>query len=303
MNKLRVSSFLLLSSFILVLFSCTDTRKSLNPQPPIKSTNLEFWNDGKAEVSSYKLSQARYGEIHEGNAVLVYVTEPFSTKSWTKADNFSPDNKEVLKLNFTKKFNTGVYPYSMMTSSFFPLKAGKSSLKIACSSQEWCGHTYMEMKNKSDYNLQIHSYFQTEAQEPFTIQKNYLEDDFWTILRLNPEELPLGETKVIPSFFYLRLMHKDAKAYTCSITKVKKSDSEMTYSLFYPELKRTVLIHYESTFPHRIVSWEETYTSGWGAKAKTLSTTATLIKTIRTDYWNKHSNKDSGLRKDLGLDN
>ena len=52
----------------------------MNDTPKEKQLSQEFkgyWYAGKAEVSSYKLEQARYGEIREGNAVLVYVTEDF----------------------------------------------------------------------------------------------------------------------------------------------------------------------------------------------------------------------------------
>ena len=81
-----------------------------------------YWYNNEAEISSYALSQARYGEVHKGKAVLVYVTEPFSPDKNTKADAPSDGNISVLKLNFMKKFNTGIYPYSMMTSIFFPLR-------------------------------------------------------------------------------------------------------------------------------------------------------------------------------------
>ena len=38
------------------------------------------WFDGYAEISSYSLDQSRYGEVREGNAVLIYVTEDFLKK-------------------------------------------------------------------------------------------------------------------------------------------------------------------------------------------------------------------------------
>ncbi|MEM6807488.1 MAG: septum formation inhibitor Maf, partial [Bacteroidota bacterium] len=46
-----------------------------------------YWYKGEAEISSYKLEQARYGEIHEGHSVLVYVTEDFSKSKQVKLDN------------------------------------------------------------------------------------------------------------------------------------------------------------------------------------------------------------------------
>ena len=81
----------------------------------------EYWYAGLAEVSGYDLLQSRYGEIHEGKAAMIFVTEPFSKKKQVKLDNpgqAGKDNTSVLKLNSTRKFLTGIYPYSMMTSVF-----------------------------------------------------------------------------------------------------------------------------------------------------------------------------------------
>ena len=33
----------------------------------------DYWYQGKAELSSYTLEQARYGEIHKGEAVYFYI--------------------------------------------------------------------------------------------------------------------------------------------------------------------------------------------------------------------------------------
>ena len=128
-----------LSSIFLI---CTPMLVEENITPANKKQFDDYWYAGDAEITSYTLSQDRYGEIHDGQAVLVFVTEPFSPSANTKADR--PDNKSVsvLKLNYTKKFNTGVYPYSMMNSTFFPIDNGQHSMKISSSSQEWCGHTY-----------------------------------------------------------------------------------------------------------------------------------------------------------------
>ncbi|MFK8102170.1 MAG: septum formation inhibitor Maf [Saprospiraceae bacterium] len=260
-----------------------------------------YWYNGEAEITSYELSQARYGELHDGKAVLVFVTEPFSPQTFTKADRAGAKDVSVLKLNATKKFNTGIYPYSIMTSSFFPFENGKYSMKISSSSQEWCGHTYMELNHKKDYEVQIHSYFQGENKADLKLKTSLLEDDFWTRIRLHPEDLPMGKIKVIPAFSALRLLHKDMAAYRCEASQTS-DESSHTYMLFYPDLKRSLAIRYEKKFPHTILSWEESYASGWGNNRKKMTTTATRIKTIRSDYWNKNTPQDIVFRKELGLE-
>ena len=38
----------------------------------------KHWGDGKAELDRYALTQPRYGELRQGTAVLIFVTEDFS---------------------------------------------------------------------------------------------------------------------------------------------------------------------------------------------------------------------------------
>ena len=294
-------SQVLLALLLLILFP----QSGQNPPSDVVTDpeDLAYWYNSEAEISSYSLSQARYGEIHEGHAVLVFVTEPFSAMKNTKSDTPADDDVSVLKLNFTKKFNTGIYPYSMMTSTFFPFENGMHSLKISMSSQEWCGHTYMELRNRNkQFDLQLSSYFEGESFNGVSLKKDNLEDDIWTMIRLNPTGLPLGDMKMIPSFFSLRLMHKELKAYDCVTSQSKVNGTWTSYTINYPELERKLTIQFESQFPHRIISWNETYYSGSGYNRKLLTTSAQLIETLKTDYWRKNSNKDLHLRKELGLE-
>lgn len=287
---------------MMLLVSCVVKEKSV-AEPVINNfVPQDYWYSNDAEISSYTLKQARYGEIREGNAVLIFVTEPFSVKSNTKADNPNKNDVSVLKLNLTKKFNTGIYPYSLMTSTFFPYENGEHSLKVSFSSQEWCGNTYMELRNKEQFETQISSYFEGESIKDGLLPKAYLEDDIWSMIRLQPNALPLGATKMIPSLDYIRLQHKELKAYDCVLSSKKINETVTSYKITYPDLDRSLVIEYEVNFPYKIVSWEETRDSGWGKNKMKLVTSATLIKTIKTDYWNKNSNKDAVLRTQLGLE-
>jgi hypothetical protein len=284
-------------ALFLFLSSCNpNINKSLYE---LSQEQKDYWYAGNAEITSYNLKQARYGEMRSGSAVLVFVTEPFSTISWTKSDNPSKQDMSVLKLNFTKNFITGIYPYSMMTSTFLPVN-GLNSLKISSSSQEWCGHTFMELKNKNEYEININSYFESES-KTINLKKDILEDDIWSLIRLNPDLLPIGENLIIPSFFYLRLEHKEAKAYKCLISKSNLDSNLITYNMNYPDLERKLQINFEKNFPFKIISWEETYLNGFGPNKKLLTTRAEKINTLKVDYWTKNSNPDSVFRKELGL--
>lgn len=101
------------------------------------------WGDGKAEISSYRVVQPRYGELREGYGVMVFVTEDINRKSLIKVESPTPEQERVyvLKLNNVLKFTTGIYDYSVMTSVFSAVEgatgAGPFELcKITLSAQE-----------------------------------------------------------------------------------------------------------------------------------------------------------------------
>ncbi|ANW97183.1 septum formation inhibitor Maf [Wenyingzhuangia fucanilytica] len=289
-------------SYLFVLIFATACAQT-TPKTNITKEFKDYWYSGKAEITSYDLEQARYGEIRKGHAVNIFVTEPFSKKHNTKADENNEHNISVLKLNATKKFNTGVYPYSIMTSTFLPVKHSKASLKISSSTQEWCGHEYIELvKDEDEFEMSNFSYFQGESFQNKDLDiETVLEDDIWSKIRLTPENLPQGKFKALPSFVYLRFSHRDVKAYQAE-GKITKGEKTNVYQIMYPSLNRTLEITFENTFPYKILGWTDTYKSGWGAKAKTLTTKATLKKVKNIAYWQTNGNKDLYLRKELGLE-
>ncbi|WP_400078425.1 septum formation inhibitor Maf [Winogradskyella sp. R77965] len=269
----------------------------LEPKTTLSKEFNDYWYNGEAEITSYKLEQARYGEMRDGKAVLVFVTEDFLPEIQVKADNYSKKNTPVLKLNATKNFNTGIYPYSIMQSTFYPVSNNQHALKISASVQEWCGHVYTQLNNRNEFEIMSHSYFQSEADESFKLEKNWTENELWVKLRVDPKSLPVGSLKIIPSFEFLRLRHQPTKAYNASV-----SNENSIYTIFYPELNRTLKINFNPNFPYDILGWEETTPSGYGASAKTLTTKATKLESIKSAYWSKNNNADEGLRETLKLE-
>ena len=308
-----MKSVLIIGSLSFLVFSCSETSIDIIAAEPKIQEDLSFktgnsskedadyWYHSKAEITSFKLQQARYGEIHEGTATFVFVTEPFSPTNFVKADTPDKSNVSVLKLNQTRKFNTGIYPYSIMTSSFFPFKKGDHSIKVSSSSQEWCGHTYMEVQNPQNghFGVKVDSYFEGESKEMTKSVAALMEDDIWTIIRLR-ENPPTGRVSMYPSLAATRLLHIEYKPYSCNISAENKGSSTF-YTLEYPELDRTLTIEFEQAHPHKIIGWTENNYSGFGAKRKLLTTTATRMKSINTDYWNRNSVADSTYRKELNL--
>nr|WP_288931368.1 septum formation inhibitor Maf [uncultured Allomuricauda sp.] len=267
---------------------------------PLSEDFKKYWYAGDAEITSYKLEQARYGELRDGNAVLIYVTEPFLLKEQVKANGSNPENISVLKLNATKKFLTGIYPYSIMSSTFYPVYDNQHAIKTSLSVQEWCGHVYSQLNNREKFEFTSHSYFEGEADQAFSMEKTILENEIWNKIRVNPDNLPLGDISLIPSLEFLRLRHQELKAYQAK-GSISSKDGIINYSLYYPELERTLTINFTSDFPYSIESWTEEFKSGFGPNAKSMMTSASKIKTLKTAYWGQNDNKNEILRDSLGL--
>jgi hypothetical protein len=257
----------------------------------------DYWYDGVAEISSYDLKHSRYGEIREGHAVMIFVTEPFDRQDQVKADQQAASNVSVLKLNATRNFNTGIYPYKIMSSTFLPLESKDNAIKVATSIQEWCGHTYMQLNRRGDsYDGTLHSYFQSEGNRDFQIDQAILENQIPSQLRIDPMEMPTGSIEIIPSTEYLRLVHQETRSHAATAS-MTSNDSTINYTIDYKDLDRSVSYELEATFPYKILSWVESYpVNGIRNENK-----ATIKKTLRTPYWRQNSNKYSVLRDSLQL--
>ena len=270
----------------------------------------DYWYQGKAEITSYTLKQVRYGELHDGNAVLIFVTEDFSAQKQVKLDRpdeAGDDAVKVLKLNALRNFNTGVYPYTVMTSAFTPVDRDRypRALKITTSVQEWCGHAFVQLNRLDDqYYVQQYSYFESEGDLVKDLEDAIPEDELWATIRLNPDDLPTGEITMIPGSLYQRFEHtawRTVKATAILMPDVKQPDLMIYNLVYYPDLNRTLTIRFKRDFPHEIESWEEVEFASDG-KTEELVTTAVLNRRLMLDYWTKNSVVDVKLRGQLGLD-
>lgn len=282
-----------------------------SPSPWRSAVFAKQWYQGKAEITRYDLQQARYGEIHPGDAVLIFVTEDFLRDKQVKYEFGEPASPPVniLKLNATRQFYTGVYPYSVMTSVFTPVDVGQDrTLKLTASSQEWCGHTFMQANLREDaYQGLFHSYFQREGDQTFELPAALLEDEIWTKLRIDPSSLPVGKTEIIPAFLYSRLHHRPTavEPATASFRDIEQTEAEgpalRAYRIEYTDIPRTLEIQFEAEFPHAILGWEETVASVKD-RSNLLTTTAKRTHTIMLDYWTKNGLEDGVYREQLGLE-
>ncbi len=296
-----MKNFVIVSFYLLFLASCgsMSEEESLS----VSGEFSDYWFQGKGEVVSYSLSQSRYGEVREGHAVLIFVTEPFSKKLQVKLDNpdeAAGDKITVMKLNMMKKFTTGIYPYSMMLSAFSPVDNDQPPhpLKVTMSGQEWCGHVFAQVNRRDDqFRLREFSYFQSEGDNEKELSVALMEDEIWNMIRMDPGALPVGQFSIYPGLFYTRLMHKPFEAEQASAS-LNEERGKKKYIIRF-ESGRTFEWIFDAQFPHTIYSWEETFP---GNNGQMQVTSATLKKQLFLPYWQYNGNKDIILRDSLGIE-
>lgn len=289
----------------------------------------DYWFRGLAEIDRFELHQERYGETHDGDAVFVFVAEPFLKQEQVKYDGPSmlelegkdpapakrpaSDVEQVLKLNAYRRFWTGVYPYTMLTSTFTPTQQPAPMVKLAESIQEWCGIVYAQLNlqpGATSYRGAAYSYFQNQGDRTFDVATTNIEDELFARIRLGPGHLPTGTIRILPSTTYLQLLQKPFEPVTAEATLSPPAHTRYstapvrTYTLRYPAYGRTVKIYFEARFPYRVVGFEDTHRALFdaaGGAPPVRTTRAKLTKSIMLDYWNHNRAKDAMWRRILGV--
>lgn len=269
----------------------------------------KYWGDGQAELSGYRLTQPRYGAKRTGTAVLIYVTEDFSESARVKADpgkHPASDVHPVMKLNSVRDFQTGIYDYNVMTSTFARVAAGWPVSKISFSSQEWCGHVYHQLLPRGDgIEGTSHSYFDGEADrtEKLALPKGGVFEDALAILLrgLDGEFLAPGESRkvpLLPSLLRARLEHRPLVWTTATIRRAAATESiavpagRMTVTTWSVAIEQgpTLTLQFEVEEPHRLVR----YASDAGEELA-------LLRSTRLAYWKLNGPGGEAHLRELGL--
>jgi len=274
-----------------------------------KAVDLDpYWYQGKAEINRYVLEQNRYKDVHPGEAVLIFVTEDFRSDIQVKSEGADPAQAvSTLKMNAIRRFPTGLYDYSIMTSVFTPVEGNeKRTMKVSMSSQDWCGQSFMQLNlAKNQYEVQLRSYFESEGDRNFSVEAAVLEDELFNRIRIQPDALPQGDFAILPSAFISRLMHLDYEKVAAKgkVEAYAGSDFEgenlLLYRVEMPSINRNLKIVFEDQSPHRIVGWTDSYPSAFDGKVR--STKAVLDHHIQSAYWQQNRLSDMEKRAELGL--
>ncbi|REG83385.1 hypothetical protein [Algoriphagus antarcticus] len=282
---------------VMFISSCDSTgRKAIN-----EKQFASHWYQDRAEINVFDLKQMRYGEERDGKAVMIFVTEDFSKRKQVKLDDpagAGKDAMKVMKLNMTRDFVTGVYPYHTMLSVFTPVYDDLNSPKITASMTEWCGQSFAQLNWKNNkYQAKLFSYFESEGDQEVSISA-MSEDEIFNLIRLNPDLVPTGHLQIIPSLIFNRFTHIPLDAESAVISKRKTGANQAEIEVIYEEIGRKFLVKYMDAFPYEIMSWQETQTKADGTEEVT---SAVRTKVQMIDYWRKNKLQHEVLRKSLGL--
>ena len=269
------------------------------------------WGDGRAEISSYKVMQPRYGEMRQGYGVLIFVTEDIHRKTLIKVERPSTPKAEriyALKLNNVLKFTTGIYDYSVMTSVFSAVEgeAGRpfEMRKVTLSAQEWCGHVFDEVQVRGEQLAGfINSYFEGEGRQPYELERpQAFESEDHLLIRIRElrgaflEQGTSTEVALLPSLWSIRVRHRPHALVQVVLHKGRvetiavngRSFAAIPWKWEAGDWWKTVWV--EAAYPRRILLWEDS-TGGRGE----------WIETVREPYWQLHGNGDVVLRQRLGI--
>jgi len=267
------------------------------------------WGDGRAEMNGYRLVQPRYGAPRTGSAVYIFVTEDFSDSLRVKADpgkHPASDVYPVMKLNAVRQFQTGIYDYKIMTSSFARVASGWPVAKVSLSIQEWCGHVYHQILPRAGrVDGVYHSYFDGEADGEDRLQEpegGVYEDVVpilargWGSTYLQPGES--RKVAYLPSLLRARLEHKKlawgqatiSRSAATSSVKVPAGSFAVTVWTVAGDGGLTSTYQIEAAAPYRLVRW-----------STSAGEEGSLLGSTRLAYWKLNGAGGEKYLAEMGL--
>jgi hypothetical protein len=273
------------------------------PRSSASSGFWDWWGDGRAELSGYRVTVPRYREPREGTLALIYVTEPHDRRSWIKDDDAErPHRVEVLKLIRAFHFLTGIYPYSVTSSVFSPVDRWVPEpfhpVRINLDVQEWCGAvSHRVWPGEGRVRSLRLSYFASEGETLREIpvpEGTVFEDALLIQLRELDGPFQEGgdwEGWLVPELWSLRTGHGPVEPVRASITRSSALRDGTPITRFVLEAgPYQRIFEVEAEAPRRVLAWE----TSTGERAE-------LLGTQRLAYWSLNRPGDEEVREALGL--
>jgi hypothetical protein len=286
------------------------------PSPEPKTAEIGFdarWHDGRAELDGYRYSIVRYGQRRQGQAVMIYVTEPWSRSKRVKVEDASKnpaDVFDVLKLNLVRDFQAGIYDYNTMVSLFVRTQ-DFSPVELSFTSAEWCGNVYAKVEFDDRVKETRYSYFEDETgtRSLDRPRDGVAQDALFVLLRgLKGEFLAPGlerRISLLSGILESRLRHQPLEWVSARTVRAATPVSvgvpagKWSNAVYYEvkvENGRTGRFWIEPDGDRRILKW--TWTESGRDEA---SESGELTGTLRTAYWKENGPGNEKLLQQLGL--
>ena len=155
-------------AMVILCFAIARTAAAQDGSPPDASSTAPFsrlplWDDGFSEMSYYDATESLYGIDRDYTRVHLMNRQWMGGDSGVKADPEAVDAVPVFKFVIAEEIPTENYNYRYLTTAFVR-RNDLSPFKISCSSQEWCGHTFKQLRwNETSLTVQSFSYFGGEG--------------------------------------------------------------------------------------------------------------------------------------------
>lgn len=282
------------------------------PRATASSAFWDHWGDGRAELSGYRLEVRRYGEMRNGELVTVYVTEPHDRRTWVKDDHVQdPHRVEVLKLLASRTFDTGIYPYTVLSGVFSPVDRWRDEpfqpVRVELDAQEWCGsESHRVWVGPDRYRSLRLSYFDDPGESLREVEASegaLYEDALLVQLRELDGSFAGGgdwEGTLVPDLWLLRAELRSAEPLEASITRTEGDRAGIPVTRFRiqaPLDGRTYerVFEVERDAPRRVLTWTTRIDGEVVERAE-------ILETVRLPYWELNRVGDEAYRERLGLD-
>ncbi|MEO6463326.1 MAG: hypothetical protein ABIP29_09645 [Candidatus Eisenbacteria bacterium] len=269
--------------------------RAVGPTPAPRSVFADrLWDDGKAEYSVYEGTIKRYGTDRSVSAKLIVVKEDMDLARRVKSEAGAGTHgtRSVIKQNFLRDFTTGTYDYHQMSSVFLDRATGALE-KLAMSSTEGCGITYVEVVPRGgSWRHVSHSYWDGEGDRESTIRlpsRHTLAEDalpVW-LRRLDLKKAQSFQVPLLPSQLSGRVQHTEVVQAVIEV--IGRADRHGLPVIVKVGGKRAGVrsdrYWFDPAWPHALTRF------AGGADATILE----RIKTIRLAYWKKTGPGDERL--------
>jgi hypothetical protein len=249
------------------------------------------WDDGKAEVAAHRSRVSVYGTPREAEEFLITVTEEQDRRELVKALPGAPAaaRRRVVKLNRERTIPTGIYTYRQFSSTFVDRETLELT-KIAMSSQEWCGTTFVEATVRDGrLRLRTFSYFEGQGDRDFEIA---WPTGAWAVdaLPLLARGLPADaggrlEVKLLPSLLSNKVAEPALAKAVVTWTAPARGRQEVVVSAPGHGEQRLAL---EAGGERRVLEWSHPD----GGRT-------TLLRSERLPYWSLNASGDERRRERL----